>query len=707
MIQTITSKCFALRNNSATEASVTEPWLNPLPFPTFKNKDEYRAWCVHPTTNYLFFSMVEGEISSLRVGGSNKPFRLHGVVADYDCKNTTPEEIAKGLTRVSGMYPPFAWNRTFSGGVRMIWRFQEPVFFYNTATFKRFMARVKKELKLAGIFPALDDSYLKADQYYCAGSDWSLNPAAPVIGSAGLHLWLAEAAKNDDFDGFTEIPIEIVADQVEKQFPGRWQGEFKVGARGVRFWEAGADARSVIVRPTGVQAFTGDTSFLSWEAIFGRGFVQQFLENKMGGAIRDTWYDGKAYFRQLHNESWDAMNTEVVKRHLAVHYGLSTDKGKDVASEADKALHRIENSKRVAAALPFPHRPERQIFFNGNEYLNVATAKLWPAALDEQDWGENFPWLASYLSTLFETEEGLQVFLCWLSFWLKSLHEGKPCKGHAIFLVGPPGTGKTLLSTQILSRMVGGFTEATQYIVDANRYNNALFEKVLWTIDDALAGADAKAHDRFSSTMKACVANGTFRYERKFGQSGDVPFNGRLIVTLNDDPASMAIIPNVDLSLIDKVLIIRTGDMAADVAEKEFERYETIERELQYFVRWLLDFEFPAGIERDARFGLKAYADAGILEQARESTAGYNAIELVNLWRADWKESHSDQDKWEGTPSELIAHLRVSIRTKDIAAKLSPVWLGRHLTQAMSNGCTWISRARRRSDMSRILSIKL
>lgn len=708
-----TVRAFCKRTLSSQDLlpATVEPWRNDKPIPPLPNKQAYRAWCVQPTTDHVFFNLCEGENAAMPVGSGNKVAKIHGYIADYDTSGVTLAEVAAALSRGSPQYQPFAYNITFSGGVRMVWLFEEPVFHYSPAVYKKFIKRVVRETKSNAIMGGLDDTSEQAGRFFTAGTGWVINENASPIRAAASHLWLTEACKGDEFDGHgVEIPIDRVAAEVERRFPNRWEGEFVVGARGVRFWDPSADAHAAIVRSNGVQCFTGSHSFMTWEAIFGREFVQAYLEDKLGAAIRDIYSDGRYYYRQLPDERWDAMNTEQARRHLTVKYGLDGRAGRDdAASECDMALHRIELTKRVDGALPFPHNPKTVVDINGVKILNTSTARLVTPALDAVAWGEDFPWLADYLTGLFKDEKTLMFFLSWLHVWLKSLHEGDPRKGHALFIVGPPNTGKTLLSTKIISRIVGGSAEVTQFIVDGNQYNNAAFEKALWTVDDASPGASPGAHAKFSSAVKSIVANGTFRYEKKYGSAMDVPFFGRLITTLNEDPNSLAILPDADNSLLDKVMILRTSSRPAPVAYDPAERMQVIDRELPYFVRYVLDFQMPDYVELDARLGIKPFHDPELLEDAREVTHTNSLIDTIEIWKHEWARVHSTQRRWAGTPTELLGALRDCAQTTHAVATMNSRFLGRLLNQAISNNnnTPWLSRRRVGSQGKKQIIIEL
>jgi hypothetical protein len=699
------SRAYAVRSNSAQEVLPENvPWHNTVPIPKFKNKDAYREWCKHPTTDYNFFSMVEGEVSTLRLGNGNKPFRIHGVVADYDCAGLSDAEVRAGIARIPATFPPRAWNRTFSGGVRAVWVFEHPVFYYSSDVWKKFIARCTKELKLTSVLAGLDDHITMPELYYCSGSDWTVNETAVLRGSL-VDLWMYDACKIDHMSSKgTEVPLDIVEAEMTKKFPGRWEGDFTEGARGVRFWDETGDAKSAIVKPTGMICFTGNEPFLSWEKIFGREFVQKYIEDRRGKAVSEMHSDGTAYYRQLPNKMWDAMKVETARRHLKVVYGLSdaTAKG-DASSEIDALLNHLEQRKRIHGAMPFPLNPQEVVNWNGMTFLNNSLARLCPAVAEPQEWGVNFPWLSRSYSTLFLDHKNLVIFLCWLHIWLKSAHAGRPCRGQSLFIVGPPGTGKSLLSRQILARMVGGYADARDHLVDGGRFNSSLFEKALWCIDDSTVLADPKAHARFSALVKAMVANDSMQYEQKYGYSGAIPFVGRLVTTLNNDPISLGILPNTDASLLDKVIMLQTDDVEIDVAATEEERYAIIDRELPYFVRWLLDFEMPEWVERDNRFGIKAWHDKDVLAEARSGTTSYTVMQIIEMWRNDKNLNHGE-DAMPMSPTEL--YIALASQYPDAMRGITLVGLGKHISQAMNSGaCDWIKRGTTGKQSKKILLI--
>jgi hypothetical protein len=745
---TVSFRAFSIRNlaDHVIDRSFDEPWVSAPAIPKFETREQYKTWMADSASVVPLFSLIEGHSPNLRVSHTNQAHRVHGIVCDYD----TPlkdDEVTAGLKRIRPEYPVYAWNRTRRGGVRLVFRFEKPIFFYGKTTFKAVMQRAMKELRLKGIFPGFDeDCFLKADQTYAAGDGWFFNtgstfePAATskpttlleILAAAGfapattsrpattafirdaaVHLWISDALKkSDDFaTGLPEIPLSKVEEEVHKRFPGRWTGPFTEGSRGIRFWDPTADnPTAAIVRKEGMTAFTGDRPFVSWKDVFGQSFIQAFLEDKCGQVLAKLHCDGqKRYYRQLGNEQWDMMNTEQARRHLKVKYGLSDSVAKSsVHSEVDMMLHQLEVAKRVDGAIPFPHNKEPIVDFNGTKFLNTTTARLMTPALDPQEWGENFPWIADFAKGLAKDQKNFEVLLAEASHWIKGCHAGVPTRGHVVFLAGPPGTGKTFWSRQVLGRMIGGYASVTRFFTGESKYLGEAFSKALWVIDDAIPATDRKKHAAYSGNVKACAANPTFDYAVKYGYEGEAPFSGRLYVTLNNDSTSLEMLPDSEMSLIEKVSFIQTSSREAPVSMDETERYAILDRELPYFMRWLLDMPLPDWLKADPRFGFKAWQDPELLEEAKAAATSSYISEVIAAWRKDYTaEDGKKVGEFIGTSAEILAALHMHSTSAKLAlGGMTAIGFGRHLrqlTQTANPDVQFLRRDKIRGNLYRIV----
>ncbi len=695
----VTSRAFCISNNVSTAVTnVTEPWLPEFwkPVPDFPGKAAYRKWASSPSTQTNVISMIEGENPASRVNGDNKPMRVHGVIADFDAE-ISEDELKAGLDRQNFNYPIYAFNRTFSGGVRVVWRFESPAFFYSRDCYKRFVARLRRELQIGDIAPGLDEEALfDAHKYYVGGDAWTVQGG--IVRAEAVQLWLQEASEREAWGdyGRAAIPLDQVKAEIDNKWgPNAWTGdEWGLNARGSRFWEGGT-ARSVIVRETGLTCYTGDVPFMTWDMLLGKAFVSKFLESRIGAAIKELYFDGRSYWRKLEGtgDYWCPLSTEMARRHLAVKYGLDVKvpKGENF-SEVEAVLHRLETSKYVAAALPFPCDPREVVLIDGVPHLNVSNVRVIQPTAEVKEWGEGFPFVSGYLSQLFLHEDSLTHVLAWMRHAYLGALRGSPTRGHALFIAGPTGTGKTLFSRCIMGNIFGGCRDASAVLVDGDKYSDRLFESFIWAIDDSYAANDPRAHARYSTAIKSVVANPTARYAKKYGAETDIPFNGRLVVTLNDDALSLEMLPNIEASLQDKIIVVRTGADPVDLPARWGELDVIVKVELPNFLRWLIDWEPPADVVGEVtRFGYAAHQDEQLIEDAREESSIGIIGELVQVFKVIYKLGHKESTEWSGTTTELLSLMASYPETQHCCPK-NPTVLGRQLRQAMGQGLKGIQR---------------
>lgn len=681
---------FHLKNNSGTVAHDNpQPWEANLKRPKLADKAEFRAWCMDASTEHFFYSGFEGINGSARISKDNPPYRMHGLVVDYDSKISPAEVDPLLLKNCPSEFRPAWISRTFSGGARLLWEFEEPIFTYNPGMVKELLARLRIELKCEKLLPGFDRvPFVKPDQYYELGTEWR-RYADKRIGKRTLNLWIYQAGLKTKWsmEG-TEIPMELLAAEVEKQYPGRWPGDFADGARGPRFWDMSADNdTAAIVRSAGMQCFTGDTPFVPWATILGAGFTREFEANRIATATEGVYFDNRHYWRKDDNSSWFPGNLETLQLHLRVKAALSRETGKETCSEVDKAVYHIQGKNRVIAALPFVHRQKGLHRAPDGLYLNTSNVSVCAPADGTQSWGEDFPWLAKFFEGFFSSEEQVPYFFAWLQHFYKTAYENDMQAGHAIFIAGKVKQGKTLIGTKIIGGMMGGAADATSYMLGENSWNSFLFERAVWNIDDPKPGRDPKTHAIYSASIKKHVANQEFDFQQKFRDGGRVTWTGRTVATLNDDEVSLGMLPETDISILEKIMLFRAANRKFNFTSCEAH----IRKELPFFCRWLLDWSAPDFTKGDTRFGVVEYHEPSLLAAAQERGRTHEFKELIETFLVDWfvGDKTKVETKWEGTATQLYLQMMLSI--PDLARKTNANYLGRGLKMLVSLGAPDIS----------------
>jgi hypothetical protein len=363
-----------------------------------------------------------------------------------------------------------------------------------------------------------------------------------------------------------------------------------------------------------------------------------------------------------------------MSRHLKVFNGLSADRieGKTY-SEVDEALHIIGQSRRVAGAAPFIFQPTGPIDFMGEKVLNICNVKVLPAADEVGEWGENFPWLGNFLQELFDPWEQLEYMLAWLKRFYCSAREGKLLQGQAVFLAGDTGRGKTFFSNRIVGALVGGHADASQYLMGKTTFNKDLFHKPFWTVDDALPGDNNQDHKAFGTMIKRVTANNMFEFHAKFRDATQVAWSGRVMVTGNLDADSLRIIPDLDTSILDKLLLFKAAPRVSHFPEKH--QLEAIVRqELPHLAAYLVAYNPPEHVvDQDPRYGVSRYHHPFLKQAAGDSNDSSTVRELIQIFLKDHPRD------FEGTAVELMQLLLVDEGTRAL------------LGSAGSNRARWMS----------------
>jgi hypothetical protein len=491
-----------------------------------------------------------------------------------------------------------------------------------------------------------------------------------------------------------EVPLETIAVEMQKRWPGRWQGDFVLDALGVRFWEETADnPTGCQVKPDGMLCFTGKEPFVKWATLFGSQWYEEQRVLNLGRAAQDIFFDGKVYWETHGDRREDTTRVDIMMRLAG--RGLSGVKAKGATqSDIERVLDHIQVTNRVQGAAPLINYPKGIVNYKGRRVLN--TADLNPVRPMPGPTGKpelDYPFIHYFLTGFFPRPELLprEHFEAWLQRAYRMVLEYQRFMGQAVFIAGPKNCGKTLLCMRIVSPLLGGRTaNPINYMSGSTTFNSELFSTALLAINDEDAPSSDGERRKMLAKLKGLVVNPFHTYNAKFEKATEIEWIGRLFVTLNDDPGSVGMLMEVEENTADKQMIFAAQPYNGvfprqDILEKQ------LEQELPYYAHYLLNWTPPAEVISDDRMGVKSYFDPHILELSHQQTFGSNLLELVKVWiRADayWGEDVKD---WDGTPTDLLSALQTNDLTAGIARDWTQAKVVRALTSLAKQGGSGVS----------------
>lgn len=655
---------------------VEAPWALGVSVPaTVTDKDEYKKWLMDPATKHALVSPFEGLSPVVRIGKDNPIVRMHGLVVDYDFRSASADKLRELKASPVCEWVPSWGSISFRKGAKLYWKFERPIPVSPGVQVTKFLARLAKEMKLGAWLPGFDaGATANTVQYYEVGRDFVEIGGKPIPHEILVH-WAWDSVRDtvlwSDFSRY-EIPLEEIEREVHDRFPGRWKGQFKVGERGVRFWDPTADnPTGAQIRADGMTCYTGDKFFVSWAEIFGQKFVARFAASKTQQLLESTYYDGmKFYSKAQETDEFIEWGKEDFSQLLRTK-GFDPTRGKgrtcseiDEAEIAIKTLHRVQYARRLV------HFNKGEIRWRGRRFLNMGAAEpIQPAPpmgqpMSWADGDKYFPMLKSFFDTFFANDQGEDEHnqRTYLFAWLKRFYEGglahQPTQGQVVIIAGHPNKGKSFFSEGIVGGLMGGAEDGSDYLVDGGRWTENVSESPIMYIGDQRATEDYRTVTSFSNRLKQVVANATMRAAQKYGKEGDIPWFGRIIVSCNLDSESLSILPNMEISNREKISLFRASSLQFDFPDRA-ETDRKLAQELPFFGRFLLDWKFPAAVLGETRrFGVAHFHHPELLETAvQQGSSGLLVEYLRDYMRLDAASAKGQRNFWRGTATQLYAVL--------------------------------------------------
>jgi hypothetical protein len=242
----------------------------------------------------------------------------------------------------------------------------------------------------------------------------------------------------------------------------------------------------------------------------------------------------------------------------------------------------------------------------------------------------------------------LAVFYGWLHTAATALRRGDLMPGQALVLAGPARSGKSLIQNLITDILGGRSAKPYQFMTGGTQFNSELFKAEHLMIEDEAPSTDFRSRRNLGNFFKQLTVNEDQRLHAKGRDALMLKPFWRVTISLNDEPEDLHVLPPIDSSLEDKLILLRAyrRDLpmpASTVAERKLFG-DTLRGEMPAFLHWLLTvYSIPEELKFD-RFGVRHFHHPDLLEMLQEISNEARLMELIN--------QHLDSP-FDGTAAEL------------------------------------------------------
>jgi hypothetical protein len=205
-------------------------------------------------------------------------------------------------------------------------------------------------------------------------------------------------------------------------------------------------------------------------------------------------------------------------------------------------------------------------------------------------------------------------------------------------------------------------------------FNRDLFAAEHLMIEDEIASTDIRARRNFGARIKEFTVNQT---QSCHGKNRDAitlaPF-WRVSVSVNSEPENLLILPPLDDSILDKLLLLKIQKQAMPMPSFTPEErqlfWNRLVAELPAFLYDLTQWSIPDGL-KCSRFGIKYFHHPQLVGALEESSPEFRLLALID---ALFKDGVLPAEGFNDSAENLQRKLTIS--THDFEAKRLLSWSG-------------------------------
>lgn len=401
-------------------------------------------------------------------------------------------------------------------------------------------------------------------------------------------------------------------------------------------------------------------------------FIDQVLsdnrvrQNKSGEWVRltdpdlrqeDTAFTGvvyeslkKQYILTSAEGEWMKVGETQVKNYLETNRGLQLGAGA-TSKQMRECMDFITRKSNVHIATDLAGYGTGIYSFDGKRILVTSSPKIIRAK--QGQWQTIKSVLHGMLG-----EEQIEYFFGWLNIAYNALASGNTTPGHFVAFAGPQDCGKTMVQSLIITPVLGGRNaKPYQYMTGQTAFNSDLFRGEHLIISDEIPATEYKERIAFGASIKNLVAEPDQRYHAKGVDAFMLQPFWRVTLSVNDDPESLNILPPLESSIQDKVMlfqVMRPNCLPGDSGAERTRFARAIYDELPAFVHFLQNEHVIRPELRKGRFGVREYINPLLALSVEELSS---EAALMAMIEQEILHDKSLGDEWEGTAGDLASRL--------------------------------------------------
>jgi hypothetical protein len=373
----------------------------------------------------------------------------------------------------------------------------------------------------------------------------------------------------------------------------------------------------------------------------------------------EAYYDlgKKEYLVQDATGEWMGFTESQFKRVLK-EYGISPKLGSgQTLSPQDLEIRNLQHKRNVHFAGPLAGYRRGYLEDKATRMLVTSSPiMIEPVA---GDWR----YLEGLINGLLGEDGGVQLpyFHGWVKVSFETLRAGERRPGQVLALCGPHNCGKSLLQNLMTEILGGRAAKPYQFMSGGTSFNADLFGAEHLQIEDEQGSTDIRTRREFGAQIKNITVNEVQRLHGKHRDALPLKPFWRLTLSVNDELENLMVLPPIDDSLEDKLIILKgvrvPMPMPSDTQEQRKAFWARLLADLPGYLEWLTRWEIPAEL-RCPRFGIRHFHHPQIVGPLNMAAPEARLLSLID--GALFPEAAGlmagmvkKQEKIEGTAEEI------------------------------------------------------